>query len=153
MTEFERLYSGRLYGVMSWQQLADFWRRIDAAAGWFLYAVGEEVPQAAASADETSEFMRRIDALLRKEHREDYCGIVYADDLAQPRMVKIYDPNHLGSSCGSSKHPPLPGWIMSRMPPLDLAPGAHLPAGRRRWWQSLFGGAADNTRCEPVKKS
>jgi hypothetical protein len=55
--------------------------------------------------------------LLREEHREAYCGIVYADDLENPRLIKIYDPNKLGSSCGSSKNPPGPGWIMSRLPP------------------------------------
>ncbi|MCK7500047.1 MAG: hypothetical protein MZW92_64195 [Comamonadaceae bacterium] len=37
------------------------------------------------------------DDLLRKEHREDYCGIVYADDLRPAdACVKIYDPNNLG---------------------------------------------------------
>jgi hypothetical protein len=55
--------------------------------------------------------------LLRDEHRESYCGIVYADDLDKPRLIKIYDPNNLGSSCGSSKNPPGPGWIMSRCAP------------------------------------
>jgi hypothetical protein len=59
-------------------------------------------------------FIERIDTLLRNEHHESYCGIVYADDLDNPRLIKIYDPNNLGSSCGSSKNPPGPGWIMSR---------------------------------------
>jgi len=40
---------------------------------------------------------------LRADHHESYCGIVYADDLDKPRLIKIYDPNNLGSSCGSSK--------------------------------------------------
>lgn len=140
MTEFEKRYGGRLCGVMSWQQLAAFWQRIDAAAGWYLYAVGEPVPAAPAGAAEAAEFMRRIDALLRKEHHEDYCGIVYADDLERPRMVKIYDPNHLGSSCGSSRNPPPPGWVMSLDPPVDVRPGHTLPANRRRWWQGFLGG-------------
>jgi hypothetical protein len=86
-------------------------------------------------------FVQHIDALLRKEHHEDYCGIVYADALACPRLVKIYDPSHLGSSCGSSKHPPLPGWIVSRALPSDLIPHGPMPAARRRWWQNLFGPA------------
>ncbi len=142
-TEFDRLYTGRLYGVMSWKQLAEFWQRIDAASGWYLYAVGEPVPMAPASEAEARHFIEHIDALLRTEHHEDYCGIVYADDHALPTIVKIYDPNHLGSSCGSSKNPPLPGWIMSRHPPTDLKPTGHIPAGRRRWWQNLFGGSSD----------
>lgn len=137
--EFSRLYAGRLWALMSWTQLEEFWRRIDAAAGWYLYAVGEPAPTVPSSEAESSEFVRRIDELLRKEHHEDYCGIVYADDLQAPRLIKIYDPNHLGSSCGFSKHPPLPGWIMSRMAPTELTPSAHMPASRRRWWQAFIG--------------
>ena len=139
-SEFDRLCRGRLWAVMSWDQLGALWRRIDPAAGWFLYAVGEPAPVAPSAAAETSEFVRRIDELLRREHREDYCGIVYADDIEAPRLVKIYDPNHLGSSCGSSKHPPLPGWIMSRVRPAELQPAGHVPANRRRWWQAFLGG-------------
>jgi hypothetical protein len=80
----------------------------------------------------------QLDALLRAEHQEDYCGIVYADDPQTPTLVKIYDPHHLGVSCGSSANPPLPGWVMSLLPPVDL-PAARAPANnRRRWWRRLF---------------
>jgi len=41
---FEQLYSGRLWSLLSWQQLSDFWARIDRGAGWYLYAVGEPLP-------------------------------------------------------------------------------------------------------------
>jgi hypothetical protein len=137
--EFERLYCGRLWAVMSWNHLSALWDRIDPAAGWYLYAVGEPAPTLPSAEDETREFVRRIDELLRKEHHEDYCGIVYADDLQAPRMIKIYDPNHLGSSCGSSKHPPPPGWVMSRVVPVDVQHSGFVPAGRKRWWQAFLG--------------
>lgn len=139
-TAFHDLYAGRLWSVMSWEQLAAFWPRLDPAAGWYLYAVGEEPPTAPAPADQAAEFLRRVDALLRDDHRHDYCGIVYADDLEHPSFVKIYDPNNLGVSCGFSTNPPLPGWIISRVPPEKLAPDHKLPEGRRRWWRGLFGG-------------
>ena len=80
-----------------------------------------------------------IDKLLRQEHNEDYCGIVYADDIKQPAFVKIYDPNNLGVSCGYSDNPPLPGWVMSKLPPCDLPATRVLPANRKRWWRRLFG--------------
>jgi hypothetical protein len=73
------------------------------------------------------------------EHREDYCGIVYADDLRTPTFVKIYDPNNLGVVCGFSDAPPLPGWVMSLIPPVDLPSTRPLPKNRRRWWSRLFG--------------
>ncbi len=107
-------------------------------AGWYLYAVGEPVPETVSAPADTLRFLEEIDALLHREHAHDYCGIVYADDPAAPRMIKIYDPNNLGVSCGYSDNPPLPGWVMSRLPPVDLA-ATRQPAARRRWWERLFG--------------
>jgi len=134
---FRQLYTGRLWSIMSWDQLAAFWNRIEPD-GWYLYAIGEEVPAAPAAAAQTAEFVHRVDALLRHDHRHDYCSIVYADDVERPSFVKIYDPNNLGVSCGFSANPPLPGWIMSRVPPEDLQPARQSPEGRRRWWRAIF---------------
>lgn len=136
--EFHRLMSGLLFSLLSWQQLTDFWARVDKDAGWYLYAVGETVPVAPATPAQVGEFIVEVDALLRHDHRESYCGIVYADNLDKPSLVKIYDPNHLGSSCGSSKTATLPGWIMSRVAPVELHQKHAQPANRKRWWQGLF---------------
>ena len=138
-TEFQCLYTGRLWSVMGWDQLAALWQRIDPAAGWYLFAVGvAPAPTLAADAAGVSAFIDRIDGLLRSDHHESYCGIVYVDDLESPSLIKIYDPNNLGSSCGSSKNPPLPGWIMSRVPPDGVVAAGPAPGNRLRWWQSLF---------------
>lgn len=138
-TEFDRLFDGTLYSLMSWKQLAAFWQRLDTDAGWYLYAVGESPPPLPADAEHVETFVRELDALLRKEHREDYCGIVYADNFDQPSIIKIYDPNHLGTSCGSGKHRILPGWVMSRMPPSDLTAPAHFATqNRKRWWRGFL---------------
>jgi hypothetical protein len=53
-------------------------------------------------------------------------------------LVKIFDPHNLGVSCGFSDNPPLPGWILSKLAPIDLKVST-LPGNRRRWWQRLFG--------------
>jgi hypothetical protein len=142
-TKFQRLYTGRLWSVMAWDQLTALWQRIDPAAGWYLVAVGvSPAPTSGmlpAAAADVSAFIERIDALLRAEHHESYCGIVYADDLENPRLIKIYDPNNLGSSCGSSKTPHPPGWIMSRLPPDEIIATRAAPENRKRWWQGLLG--------------
>jgi hypothetical protein len=138
VSRFQELNGGRLWAVMSWDQLTAFWARV-VPDGWYLYAVGEEVPTAPAAAETTAEFVKRIDQLLRDDHRHDYCSIVYADNLDQPSFIKIYDPNNLGVSCGFSTNPPLPGWIMSRVPPEDLQAERQPPEGRRRWWRALLG--------------
>ena len=145
--EFDALFDGRLFSLLSWDQLTAFWQRLDAQAGWYLYALGEDRPQLPADGEHVTAFIREIDRLLRKEHDEDYCGIVYADDLERPSLVKIYDPSHLGTSCGSSKERILPGWLMSRLPPSDMNPSHLIPQNRHRWWRGiahLFGAEEKN---------
>lgn len=137
-TEFERRYHGLLYSLLSWDQLTAFWPNIDPAEGWYIYALGEPVPERPSTSDQVAKFIEHVDQLLRKEHHEDYCGIVYADDLVKPRLVKIYDPNNLGVSCGSSKNPPPPGWVLSLDAPTELTVVGPTPANRKRWWQNLF---------------
>ena len=142
--DFDRYYDGMLYSVMRWDQLTAFWQRIDAEAGWYLYAVGQSLPEAPSSADKVQQFTHELDELLRREHHEDYCAIVYADDLEAPNFIKIYDPNHLGSSCGSSatKTSVLPGWLMSKTPPRELEINGMVTGQRKRWWQTFLGSAA-----------
>ncbi|WP_018954422.1 hypothetical protein [Thioalkalivibrio sulfidiphilus] len=134
-------FQGGFSGVLRWHQLDALWERLRARAGegWYVYAVGEPPPESPADAESLLRFIGEVDALLRREHDEDYCGVVYADDLQQPRFVKIYDPNHLGSSCGSSGLRVLPGWTLSLIPPVDLPEALPQTGSRRRWWQKLFG--------------
>ena len=138
---FLRAFRGRFHNLLRWEQLERLWGvlRNDAQAGWYIYAVGEPPPREPASDELFTTFLTEIDQLLRREHPEDYCGIVYADSLDEPAFVKIFDPNNLGVSCGFSDNPPLPGWILSRLPPADLQADMPLPGGRRRWWQRLLG--------------
>jgi hypothetical protein len=139
-TLFSTAFRGSFRGVLRWEQLDDLWEavRTDADGGWYVYAVGEPPPESPVPRDQILKFIEGIDTLLRKEHPEDYCGIVYADDFARPSFIKIFDPNNLGVSCGYSDDPPLPGWILSKLKPADLK-GIRHPAARRRWWQRLFG--------------
>jgi hypothetical protein len=138
---FAAAFRGRFRNVLSWEQLDRLWEalRHDADNGWHIYATGETPPVEPASAEMLRSFLSEIYGLLREEHDEEYCGIVYADSFESPRFVKIYDPGNLGVSCGYSDHPPLPGWILSRLPPSDLNAAARTPANRRRWWRHLLG--------------
>ena len=80
----------------------------------------------------------KIDELLRREHDEDYCGIVYVDNKEHPEFVKIFDPHNLGVSCGFSENPPLPGWILSQVTPKSLEDKEFLADTRRPWWRRLW---------------
>ena len=138
---FRQAFKGRFESVLRWEQLDVFWGvlRKDVAGDWYIYAVGEPPPQQSASAERVRTFLSEIEQLLRKEHDEDYCGVVFTDSMEPPHFVKIFDPNNLGVSCGFSESPPLPGWILSKLPPVDLDASAPLPGNRRRWWQRLLG--------------
>lgn len=133
-------FRGGFSSMLRWPQLDALWARLRerADAGWYAYAIGETPPDTPLDARQLDSFITEIDALLRRDHEEDYCGIVYADNLAEPSFVKIYDPHNLGVVCGFSDNPPLPGWTLSLLRPCDL-PAAMPPAGgRRRWWQRLW---------------
>lgn len=139
---FREFYDGMLYGLLSWPQLSAFWPKITADSetnsGWYIYAVGQPIPAAPATGTLLARFITETDALLRRDHREDYCGIVYTDDLEKPNLVKIFDPHKLGSSCGSSANPPAPGWILSRVAPEEIKSKDILPGQRKRWFTALF---------------
>jgi hypothetical protein len=138
---FMAAFRGHFNGVLSWEDLDAFWKvvRKRDSAGWYVYAIGETPPTVPASAVQVNQFLSEIDALLRKDHQEEYCGIVYADSKTEPTMFKIFDPNNLGVSCGFSDNPPLPGWVMSRLPPAALPDNLHNPENRKRWWRRLWG--------------
>ncbi|QKT04649.1 hypothetical protein HUS23_12940 [Ectothiorhodospiraceae bacterium 2226] len=138
--DFLRAYRGGFTGVLRWPQLEGLWETVRAAPdGWYIYATGEPPPREPASPEDLVRFLSELDALLRRDHAHDYCGIVYADDLRRPAFIKVYDPNNLGSVCGSAPGgPPPPAWVLSTLIPVELATALPQPAGRRRWWQSLF---------------
>ena len=134
---FLDLYNGECFGILRWEQLDALWEVLakDAAGGWHIYAVGEQPPALPSSRELLQKFLVEIGELLRREHDEAYCGIVYADSTSTPAFVKIFDPHNLGVSCGYSDDPPLPGWILSKLPPTDLKAVSITPANRRRWWR------------------
>ena len=136
MSHFMRKFNGPLSGLMRWPQLDVLHSALSARndGGWYVYYVGEEVPSEALGTPQFAQFVDEITQLLRRDHQEEFLGIVYADDLEQPNFVKIYDPNNLGAACGSSGMRVLPGWTLSRCAPVELPN----PGGRRRWWQGLF---------------
>ncbi|MBF0265936.1 MAG: hypothetical protein HQL46_11755 [Gammaproteobacteria bacterium] len=132
-------YKAGFYGVLQWEDLDKLWQLLNEDNKWYVYQVGEPVPETVLSQDEFAHYIENLDKLLREEHSERYCGIVYIDHKEAPSFIKIYDPCNLGSSCGSSgAPPPLPGWTISKAKPSNLQVAFPVPAKRKRWWQSLF---------------
>ena len=132
-------YRGNSTSLLRWHHLDEFWQTLKKQADdWFIYAVGEAPPEETVSKEHLVKFIEEIDVLLHKEHDEDYCGIVYTDNKETPNYIKIFDPNNLGVSCGFSENPPLPGWILSKIQPVELETALKPPNNRRHWWNKIF---------------
>ncbi len=133
-------YRGSFLGLRKWEDLELFWQTLKNLAdnNWFVYTIGKSVPESPASSEQLTSFISEINTLLRREHEEDYCGIVYVDDIHNPEMVKIYDPKNLGVVCGYSDNPPLPGWIISRIQPVELTSKTFLHQQKQPLWQKFL---------------
>jgi hypothetical protein len=139
MKSFAEVFNGTLYGVMSWEKWDELRSRILAdGKAWYVYAVGHGVPDAPFQGTAFAHALDEIHEVLKREHEEEHMGIIYADSFADPCLVKIYDPNNLGSSCGSCGRVIPPGWVLSLQPPMPIASDMPLPNNRRRWWQALL---------------
>lgn len=137
--DFKARLNGRFYGILRWEELDRLWERINTSGeAWYLYQVGSEPPGNPVSGEPLAAALRELDALLHADHDHDYCGIVYADDREQPTLIKVYDPNNLGTSCSTGGRVIPPRWILSLQAPVTIDDEAPLPNNRRRWWRRLF---------------
>ena len=137
---FAARMKGRFYGLLQWSDLDKLWARVRAKPeGWYASLTGHEPPVAAMTADELNKFITEIDALLRREHDYNYCGVVYVDEPETPTLLKIFDPHNMGSGCRVGGEPIAPLWVLSRIQPTLMVNSAPLSNSRHRWWQSLFG--------------
>jgi hypothetical protein len=133
---FHARLKGTFYGILPWEQLEELWERVKGGH-WFFYQIGEEVPAGPLCGDALAERIDALDRLLRDEHDYDYCGIVYADDRVTPTLIKVYDPNNLGSACSRNTTPTPPRWILSTVQPPLIESHVPAPNNRKRWWQFL----------------
>ncbi len=114
-------FRGRFVGVMRWDDYRDLMTKLaDNPQDWFLYDTTASLPSTTLPAEKFISEIEKIKAIITEQHQEKYCGIVYVDDLQNPSFVKIFHPNNLGKSCGSSEHPPIPQWLLSKNQPLDV---------------------------------
>ncbi len=138
-SSFRQHFKGMFSGILQWQQLDELWETVKIEpTGWYIYPVDETIPQTPVNTNTLQQFIVDTDTLLRQEHNYDYCGIVYVDNKIKPSMIKIFDPNRLGSVCGSSGSVVLPRWVLSRIPPEALVDKPTEPLGYKRLWNSLF---------------
>ncbi|MBW5290355.1 MAG: hypothetical protein Rsou_0922 [Candidatus Ruthia sp. Asou_11_S2] len=121
MDYIERLKS-RFIGIMQWGDdcHALFDKLNSNPSDWYLYDTLKVAPKAVVNASEFIDTLSDIKKVIKSEHQERYCGIVYTNDLDNPDFVKIFHPNNLGKVCGSSENPPIPRWLLSKDRPTDI---------------------------------
>ena len=142
-SDFQKAFNGKFYGVLRWQQLDDLWNIVKTDdQGWYIYALGEPLATTKKTGNSVNTFVDELNQLLRREHDEDYCGLVYTDSFEKPRLIKVFDPNNLGTSCSIATTGPLPSWVISKMQPEELSRESRQTGNRRRWWQTLFSNSA-----------
>ncbi|MCF6221289.1 MAG: hypothetical protein L3J65_09270 [Robiginitomaculum sp.] len=135
--DFEQRLHGRFEGVLRWPDLDKLWVQVKASKiPWYIYEVGMDVPDMQIASKDLEAEIAAIDNILRENHNEDYCGIVYVDNPDAPTLVKVFGPKNLGASCGSSGSKTWPRWILSHMPPTEV--GVKLDhKGKPAWWKSF----------------
>ncbi len=139
MTTFTEILNNPLHGIMRWDAWDELCDHIKFGGDpWFVCFIGHATPEFPIKDAQLAIALDEIRALLKREHEEDYLGIVFVDNLTSPALVKIYDPCNLGSSCGSSGRYIPPGWILSRLPPISIDSDIPLPNNRLRWWHNLL---------------
>jgi hypothetical protein len=120
-TGYAEHLQGRFLGILQWVQLDALWAVVRTnPEGWYWVELGHPLPTQPLSALELSDRLNDLDTLLRTEHAERYCGIVYADDVEAPQMIKVIDPRGMGSMCHTGSEPTPPQWVLSRLRP-DVA--------------------------------
>jgi hypothetical protein len=132
--EFHARLAGSFSGILKWEGLDALWDKVKAGQ-WFFYQTGELLPATPLNGDELAVCIDALNTLLRHDHEYNYCGIVFADNLETPTLIKIYDPNSLGSSCSCNETPTPARWILSIAPPALIESLVLTPNNRRRWWQ------------------
>jgi len=138
-TSFQQRLNSRFEGLLRWQQLDEFWPILKQSEySWYFYQVGSALPEKPLTPQELLSSIDELDVLLHKEHDYDYCGLVYVDSPSLPTLVKVYDPNNLGSSCGCGGEKIPPRWIISQQKPEKIIDDAPMPNNRKRWWNQLF---------------
>ena len=142
--DFRAMFKGKFYGVLRWHQLDHIWNMVknDAEAGWYCYDTSKTPPHSLTQGEEIIVLLDRLDKNLRESHTEDYCGVVYVDDLDHPSFIKVFNPKGLGTSCSIATSGPLPAWVICKKSPQDISddetPAVKTTKFKKRWLGNLF---------------
>ncbi|CAB9543292.1 hypothetical protein [uncultured Gammaproteobacteria bacterium] len=132
-------FQDRFIGIMQWEDCHALFEKLSNNPNdWYLYNTSKVVPKTVVNANDFLNAINNIKKVIKSEHQERYCGIVYTNDLNNPDFVKIFHPNNLGKSCGSSENPPIPQWLLSKIKPIDIIKRFDLPSEKKGFISKYF---------------
>ncbi len=131
-------FHSRYQGIMHWDNFEDFWAKLKKnSQNWFYYDTKLQHPDKITA--NIANKLEEIYNIIKDLHKERYCGLIYVDCLDSPEFVKIFHPQDLGKSCGSSENPPLPRWLISKIAPIDIVKKLNNPDAKKHWIKKILG--------------
>ena len=106
---------------MNLEECYDFFTSLKSnPCDWYLYDTDKSPSLETLSKESFIQTIEEIKNIIKTDHSESYCGLVYVDDLNNPELFKIFHPKNMGKTCGGSDNPPLPRWVFSKTLPESL---------------------------------
>ncbi|CAB5495838.1 hypothetical protein THERMOT_387 [Bathymodiolus thermophilus thioautotrophic gill symbiont] len=132
-------FQGRFIGIMQWDDCRALFDKLSSNPNdWYVYDTSKVVPKTVTNTNDFLDTINNIKKIIKSEHQERYCGIVYTNDLDNPDFVKIFHPNNLGKSCGSSENPPIPQWLLSKIKPVEVMEKFNSPSKKKGFISKYF---------------
>lgn len=138
MSDFISVYNMRMHGIMQWKDLDALWQNICHQDNWYLYEIGRQIPDQTVGKKALKSALAIINTFLHEQHEKSYCGVVYANNLLAPSLLKIYHPRKMGTSCGDNGSTILPKWTLSTLAPIDLIEWSLAKDEKPTWWKHML---------------
>ncbi|CAB5502790.1 hypothetical protein [Bathymodiolus thermophilus thioautotrophic gill symbiont] len=132
-------FQGRFIGIMQWDDCRALFDKLSSNPNdWYVYDTSKVAPKTVTNTNDFLDTINNIKKIIKSEHQERYCGIVYTNNLDNPDFVKIFHPNNLGKSCGSNENPPIPQWLLSKIKPVEVMVNFNSPSKKKGFISKYF---------------
>ncbi|OIO58899.1 MAG: hypothetical protein COX57_13240 [Alphaproteobacteria bacterium CG_4_10_14_0_2_um_filter_63_37] len=129
MTPFETHFRGTFSCLLRWDDVPAVTAALAAEDGWFwVDPAGRTIEGPLSGAEAQAKMGPLLEAIRAADPGR--CGMVYVDDRSAPRMLKLFHPRKVGSSCTINLGPVAPWHLFTRIEPEILdewRPPASLP--------------------------
>ena len=91
MGNFIERFNGRFNGIMNLEECYEFFNSLKSnPCDWYFYDTDESPSLETLSKESFIQTIEEIKNIIKTDHSESYCGLVYVDDLSNPQFFKIF---------------------------------------------------------------